>query len=208
MHHYQDEIQLSALMVEPMVDRLREWLAAGKLEGEDLEAALGLNAQALLDHPMDPGDWVSLSDVQGMVGRIAAEIGGEVGLSEWAREIAADWTAKPAIASMLASARRLPDAQGFAISQASSLLVRDPEWQYTGGADSFRVCFTGFSEIGSELKSMLGSLFSKLAEEVSSRPFDVRVAGLDGGDFLIFGEAEGVVAAEAESRLHQAALIP
>lgn len=217
----QYETQLSALFVAPIADLLRGWTLAGKLDEDDLDRALGANAQALLDHPMDPSDWAQLSDIEGMVGLAASELGGEAGLVEWADDVVSAWMASGEFSTLLESARALIDSEGFAVSQASALFVRDPRWQYEGGVGGFSVRVGGVAEASPALKALLGGFLSRLAERVSEASFDVRVEGVDGvdgtsgvnaADLVIFGEAEteseGGTDPLAKGRLHRAALIP
>ncbi len=204
----QDETQLSAFFVTPVADLLRRWTLAGKLDEDDLERTLSANAQALVDHPMDPADWAQLSDVEGMVGLAASELGGEAGLVDWAEEVVSEWIDSGQLSDLLGSARALVDSEGFAVSEASSLFVREPRWQYEGSARGFSVRVSGVAEASPALKALLGGILSRLAEQVSEVSFDVRVDGVDASDLVIFGEAENGPDPSAEGRLHRAALIP
>jgi len=201
-------IELSGLLVQPIADRVRAWYQAGKLDEDDLERALSTEARAFVDHSIAAGDWAPLSDVEGLVGLAAEQIGGETGLVEWADEIVGDWLLEASVEGLMVRARGIVDGPGFVVSQASELLVRNSVWRYDGGRDGFSVRLIGIAEASPALKALIGSTLARLAAGADSRDFDVRFDGLDGEELVVFGELEISDTALAESRLHRAALIP
>lgn len=201
-------IHLSGLIVEPIAERIRGWNVAGKISEEDLENALSGDARALIDHSLSEEDWASLDDVEGLVGLVAEQIGGETGLVEWADEIVSDWQEKAAIENLVKVGCSLTDSPGFVVSQASALLLRDADWLYDGGRSSFNVRLRGMSEVSPALKALIGALLARLAMISTDLEFDVRFDGVDDGDLVVFGEiAEQESDEGGKGRLHQAALI-
>lgn len=204
----QNQTKLSAFFVSPVADFLRSRTLSGKLDEDEIERTLSANAQAILDHSMDPSDWAELRDVEGMVSLVASELGGEAGLVEWAEEVVTGWIEAGTLDALLESARALVDSQGFAVSQASALFVREPAWEYEGNDRGFSVRVRGVAEASPALKALLGGILSRLGRRVSPVSFDVRVEGVDSKDLVIFGEAQDGEDISAEGRLHRAALIP
>jgi hypothetical protein len=201
-------IHLSGLIVEPITERIRVWNVAGKISEEDLENALSEDARTLIDHSIAEADWVSLDDVESLVGLVAEQIGGETGLVEWADEIVLGWREKAVIQNLVKAGRSLTDSPGFVVSQASALFLRDADWHYDGGRSSFNVRLGGMGELSPALKALIGALLARLAIMPTDLDFDVRFDGVDGGDLVVFCEIVGQESNEGgEGRLHQAALI-
>lgn len=207
-------IQLSGLLIQPLAARLRDWSLAGKLCEDDFERALTHDGRALLDTPLPAADWAPLRDVEGLVSLAADQLGGEPGLVDWADEIVTGWKHSDSLARLLRGARALVDAPGFVVSQASELLVREPDWRYDGGRSAFAVRLRGLGSASPALKALVGALLARLATEVQVRDFDVRFDGVDGQELVVFGEVEVAEesaddedAANDESRLHRAALV-
>jgi hypothetical protein len=201
------EIHLSGLLVQPIAQRVRDWNADGKITEDDLEHALTTNARALIDHSMGLADWASLQDVEGLVGLVAEQIGGEPGLVEWAEEIIECWRGEEPIEGLVRAGQSLLDAPGFIVCQASEILVRDADWLYDGGRSAFMVRLCGMNDASPALKSLLGALLARLAVVPEGLDFDVRFDGVDANDLVVFGELPSDDDAGRESRLHQAALI-
>ncbi len=201
-------IQLSGFMVQPIARRIRDWNQSGKISEEDLDRSLSTDARALVDHSLALADWAPIDDVEALVGLAAEQIGVETGLVEWAEEIVGDWQAEESIEDLIRAGRALVDSPGFVLSQVSRLVLRDADWSYEGGRSSFSVRLHGMADVSPALKALIGALFARLAVVPCDRDFDVRFDGIDDGDLIIFGESlAGDGAVEAESRLHQAALI-
>ncbi|MAG32692.1 MAG: hypothetical protein CL908_17570 [Deltaproteobacteria bacterium] len=210
-HPIPSETQLSGLLVQPLAERIREWYLAGKLDEGDLERALSNDGHALVDHPVGSGEWVPLSDVEGLVTLVAEQLGGEAGLADWASEIVEGWQGADPVRELVQVARSLVDAPGFVVSQASELLVCEPDWRYDGGRSAFAVRLRGVEAASSSLKALLGALLARLANAVQDLAFDVRFEGVDADELVVFGEiaADGEIEGEElqESRLHRAALV-
>ena len=201
-------IHLSGLVAAPIAQRIRDWHLVGKISEEDLDHALSSDGRALVDHSLAFGDWVPAEDVEGLVGLAAEQIGGETGLVEWADEIIAGWRSESAIKDLIHAGRALADSPGFVVSQTSGLVVRDADWSYDGGRTSFSVRLHGLGEMSPALKALIGALLARMALLPTDLEFDVRFDGIDGEDLIVFGEAPGGTDDDqAESRLHQAALI-
>lgn len=201
-------IQLSGFMVQPVARRIRDWNQSGKVSEEDLDRSLSTDARALVDHSLALADWVPIDDVEALVGLAAEQIGVETGLVEWAEEIVGDWQTEESIEDLIRAGRALVDSPGFVLSQVSRLVLRDADWLYEGGRSSFSVRLHGMADVSPGLKALIGALFARLAVVPCDCDFDVRFDGIDDGDLIIFGESlAGDGSVEAESRLHQAALI-
>lgn len=203
-----ESIEVSGLLVQPLADRVRQWVHAGKLDEDDLERALSSQARDFVDHSIAARNWVPLSDIEGLVTLAAEQLGGETGLVEWADEIVRDWLLEASVDGLMNRARSLVDGPGFIVSQSSELLVRADGWCYDGGRESFAVRLLGMAGASPALKALLGATLARLAAAASAREFDVRFEGVDGEELVIFGELEMGDATLAESRLHRAALIP
>lgn len=200
-------IHLSGLLVGPMAQRIRTWTLDGKINEDDLEYALTTDARALVDHEMSVADWAPLQDVEGLVGLIAEQTGGETGLVEWAEELVEGWRNEALIDDLIRRGQSLVDAPGFVVSQATELLVRDADWHYDGGRSTFSVRLCGLGDASPALKALIGALLARLAMASRGRDFEVRFDGVDGDDLVVFGEALSGNDSKEESRLHQAALI-
>lgn len=201
-------IQLSGLIVQPIARRIQDWNFDGKISEEDLDHALSSDARALVDHSLALGDWAPVEDVENLVGLAAEQIGGETGLVEWADEIVSDWQAEASIEDLIHAGRGLADSPGFVVSQVSGLIVRDADWIYDGGRNSFSVRLRGLGDVSPALKALIGALLARLAVAPTNLDFDVRFDGIDGDDLVVFGEApDGSDDGRGVSRLHQAALI-
>jgi hypothetical protein len=201
-------IEVSGLLLQPLAERVRGWLAEGKLDENDLEQALTSDARAYVDHQVARGDWARLADVEGLVDLIAEQLGGEPGIVEWAGEVVEDWLLEPPIEQLLWSARRLTDAPGFVVSQTSERLVRQGAWHYEGGAERFTVRLSGIGAASAPFKALVGGTLARLAERAGASAFDVRFDGIDGDELVVFGELECDDRSLSESRLQRAALIP
>ncbi len=201
-------IELSGLLVQPIADRVRGWIQAGKLDEDDLERALSTEARAIVDHSIALTDWAPLRDVEGLIGLAAEQIGGETGLVEWADEIVGDWLMETSIDTLMAGAREIVDGPGYVVSQASELILRESRWRYDGGRNGFSVRLCGLAGASPALKALLGSTLARLAAVADAREIDVRFDGIDGDELVVFGELERGDSTLAESRLHRAALIP
>ncbi|HEB91779.1 MAG TPA: hypothetical protein ENI85_19545 [Deltaproteobacteria bacterium] len=200
-------IHLSGLFVQPIADRVRIWNEEGKLDEGELDRTLSPDARALVDHSIGTGDWVPMRDVEGLIGLVAEQLGGETGLVEWAEEVVASWEGEEEIVRLLRSGRSLTDAPGFLVSQAAGMLLRDADWFYEGGWSAFSVRIRGLHGASLALKALLGALLARLAIARGGRGFDVRFDGIDGDDLLVFGEVPSDENARGESRLHRAALV-
>lgn len=200
-------IHLSGHLVGPIAQRIRAWNLDGKITEDDLEYALTADARALVDHSTGFVDWAPLEDVEGLVGLVAEQIGGETGLVDWADDLVECWQDEAPFEDLIRAGRSLADAPGFVVSQASELLVRDADWVYDGGRSSFTVRLRGLGDASPALKALLGALLARLAVAPRGRDFDVRFDGIDGDDLVVFGEALSDDDSSQESRLHQAALI-
>ena len=200
-------IFLSGLLIAPIAERIRALCLEGKIQEDDLEFALTADARSLLDHSMGFVDWTPLEDVEGLVGLVAEQIGGETGLVDWSQDLVEDWRDDAAIEDLIRGASALVDTPGFVVSQASELLVRDADWFYDGGRSAFSVRLRGMGDMSSTLKALLGGVLSRLATAPQGRDFDVRFDGVDHDDLVVFGEAMCGEDPEGESRLHRAALI-
>jgi hypothetical protein len=200
-------IHLSGLFVQPIIQRVREWNAEGKITEDDLERALSTDARAHVDHSIGRSDWASLGDVECLVALAAEQIGGETGFVEWAEEVVESWGEEESIERLMRAGRSLPDAPGFIVSQVSEILVRDADWLYDGGRLAFSVRLRGMSHASPALKSFLGALLAGIAVASKDRDFDVRFEGVDHDDLVIFGEHPVHDDVGRESRLHRAALI-
>ena len=75
-----DSIELSGLLVQPIARRVSDGVVSGKLDEDDLERALSADARNWVDHVLPATDWAPLQDVEGLVGLVAAQLGGETGL--------------------------------------------------------------------------------------------------------------------------------
>ena len=201
-------IEFSGLLVQPVAQRVQEWFLAGKIDEGELERGLTSAARAYVDHSIAGRDWAPIFDVEGLVRLAADQLGGETGLVDWAEEIVQGWMLEGPVEALIASARRIVDGPGLVASQASELLFRASGWQYEGSRESFCVRLQGVEKASPALKALLGATLGRLAAAGDPRDFDVRFDGLDGGELMIFGEAEAADVAAAESRLHRAALIP
>ncbi len=202
-----ESIHLSGLFVQPIADRIRGWNDEGKLDEGELDRALTADARALVDHSIGAEDWVSLENVEGLIGLVAEQLGGETGLVEWASEIVESWQGEERIARVLRSGRSLTDAPGFVVSQAAGMLLRDADWFYEGGWSAFSVRIHGLHGASLALKALLGALLARLAASRGGREFDVRFDGIDGDDLVVFGEMPSDEHMRGESRLHRAALV-
>ena len=201
-------VDLSGLFVQPIADRVRSFVDAGKFDEDDLERALSTDARNLLDHSLGLAEWTPLHDVEDLVGLVSEQLGGEPGLVEWADEIVSDWVLEAPLEDLMARARRLVDGPGFAVSLMSEQLLRAKGWRYEGGREGFSVRLLGTANASPGLKALLGAILSRLAASADARSFDVRFEGVDGDELVVFGELEMGDATLAESRLHQAALVP
>lgn len=200
-------IHLSGLLVGPIAQRIRAWNLAGKISEEDLENALSTDARSLVDYSTGFVDWAPLEDVEGLVGLIAEQIGGDTGLVEWAQDLVEGWQDEAPIEDLIRGGQSLADSPGFVVSQASALLVRDADWVYDGGRSGFSVRLRGLSHATPALKVLLGAILARLAMAPGGREFDVRFDGIEDDDLVVFGEALAFDDPNEESRLHQAALI-
>ncbi len=202
-------VQLSGLLVKPLVERLSDWIESGKLDEHVLDAALTPDARSLLE-PSDVGmAWIPLADVESIVDVVAGQLGGEPGLVEWAPEIVERWLEEEPVRAIGARARGLVDAAGFVVAQASEQLVRQPDWRYRGGRLAFRAELRGLPTASASLKALIGALLSRLVERTAEGFDDVRVDGVDAEHLAVFGERDepGSDSGSARSRLHRAALV-
>jgi len=201
-------IELSGLFLQPLANRVRGWLDAGKLDEDDLESALTSNARAFLDHPLAACDWATLEDVESLIALASSQLGGDTGLVEAAESIVDEWCRSEEIGALVEISRGLIDGPGFLVCQASERLVRHSAWVYEGGRDAFSLRVEGCESASLELRALLGGTLSRLSTRAEARVYDVRFEGVDGSDLVVFGELESGLAEQEESRLHRAALIP
>jgi len=201
-------IELSGLFIEPLAQRIADWLDTGKLDEADLDGALTPNARALVDPSTDSTDWVPLADVETLVAVVAGQLGGEAGLAGWAQTVVDGWADEQRVVSILQDARGLVDAPGYVVIESSKRLIRASDWHYEGGRNRFSVRLCGLESASSDLKALLGALLSRLAEATEQGFEDVRFEGGAAADLLVCGERSGVdpIDEESESRLHRAAL--
>lgn len=202
-------LRLSGHFLQPLSLLVEEWLGEGKLDEDELEHALEPNARALVDHGIHPTDWAPLEVAESLVALVAARLGGEPGLVDWAREIANGWRDLEPMSGLIQRATGLVDAPGFVVSHASAALLRDADWYYEGGRTRFAVRLRGVESARPELKALLGALLARLVDSVPGIDFDVRFSGVDEGELVVFGERaeDASVDPASESRLHRAALI-
>ncbi len=201
-----NEIYLSGLFAQPIAQRVRDWVAAGKVSEDDLDRELTTEARAHVEHSIGLDDWASLEDIEGLIELASQQLGGDTGLVEWADEIVEAWCEEERLERVLHAGRSLMDTPGFIVSQASEILIRDADWFYEGGRSVFSVRFAGIGDASSKLKSLLGASLARLAAAAGDHDFDVRFEGVDSDDLVVFGEAPVRDEAEGGSRLHQAAL--
>lgn len=200
-------IYLSGLLVGPIAQWIRARNLDGKISEDDLDFSLTADARALVDHSTGFVDWAPIEDVEGLVGLIAEQIGGETELVQWADDLVQCWQSEPSIEDLVRGGQSLADAPGFVVSQAAELLVRDADWLYDGGRSGFTVRIRGLAGASPSLKIILGALLARLGIACSGRDFDVRFDGIDGDDLVVFGESLVGNDSEEVSRLHRAALI-
>ena len=200
---------LRALFVEPLAERVRGWLASGKLTDDEVDRALSAEARAWVEGACEATRATPLEDVETLVALVAEQLGGEAALSDLAGEIVASWVARGPIEALLRAAPPLVDGAGFVASQASEWLVVAPDWSYAGGRDEFELRIQGLAAASPALRALLGALLARLAAAGSQSALDVRVRGVDDAELVIAGRAASSRAADpaGESRLHRAALI-
>ena len=200
---------LRPLFVEPLADRVRGWLASGKLGEDDLDHALSAPARAWVEGACDATAATPLEDVETLVALVARQLGEEAALSDLAGEIAAEWGTRGPIEGLLRAARPHVDGPGLVASQASEWLVVAPDWAYEGGRELFELRIRGLSAASPALRALLGALLARLAAAGSKRALDVRVRGVDEAVLVIAGRAVSATATDpaAASRLHRAALV-
>ncbi len=200
---------LRALFVEPLAERVRGWIACGKLSDDEVDRALSGEARAWVEGACEATRSTPLEDVETLVALVAEQLGGEAALSDLAGEIVAGWAARGPIEGLLRAARPLVDGAGFVASQASEWLVVAPDWSYAGGRDEFELRIQGLSAASPALRALLGALLARLAAAGSQCALDVRVRGIDDAELVIAGRVAASRAADpaGESRLHRAALV-
>ncbi len=200
---------LRALFVEPLAERVRFWLACGKLADDDVDGMLSAQARAWVEGACEATLATPLEDVETLVALVSEQLGGESALSDLAAEIVAVWVTRSPIAGLLRAALPLADGAGFVASQASECLVVAPDWSYEGGRDEFELRIDGLSAASPELRALLGALLARLAVAGSKRALDVRVRGVDDAELVIAGRIASARVADPadESRLHRAALV-
>lgn len=200
---------LRALFVEPLAERVRWWLASGKLSDDEVDHALSAGARAWVEGACEATRATPLEDVETLVALVAEQLGGEAALSDLAGQIAAEWAARPPIEGLLRAGMLLVDGAGFVASQASEWLVVAPDWSYVGGGDEFELRIRGVSAASPALRALLGALLARLAAAGSPRALDVRVRGVDDAELVIAGRVASSRTADpaGESRLHRAALV-
>ncbi len=204
-------IELRGLLAQPLALRIRDWLEAGKLDEDALDDALPSDARAWIDHPIALEDWAALGEIEALVEVAASQLGGEAGLVEWADDLVGGWLLDSPLAGVLVRGRGLVDGPGYVLSEAGTALLRRVDWRYEGGRASFGVRFEGLAELSPALKALLGACLARLAGAAQPDRFDVRFDGVDGDVLVVFGarlDASFAGGAEAEHRLHRAALIP
>ncbi len=200
---------LCAPFVEPLAERVRDFLACGKLDDDAVDRALTAPARAWVEGACEATQATPLADVESLVALVASQVGGDDGLSALADEIVAGWGARPPIAGLLRAARPLVDGPGFVVSQASDWLVVAPDWSYRGGREAFELRIRGLAEASPGLRALLGALLARLAAAGAKRALDVRVQGVDGPELVIAGRAERAGATDPAEvgRLRRAALV-
>ena len=57
-----------------------------------------------MDHSISTEDWASLEDVESLVAVVAAQLGGETGLVDWAEALVAEWLEDDSIPSLMGAA--------------------------------------------------------------------------------------------------------
>jgi len=199
---------LRALFVEALAERVRGWLADGKLDDDQVDHALSSPARAWVEGTCEATQSTPLADVETLVTLVSAQLGGESALAELADEIVSGWIARGPIAGLIRAGLPLVDGAGLVASQASEWLVVAPDWSYEGGHDAFALRLRGLSAASPALRALLGALLARLAAAGSKRAVDIRVCGVDEAELVIEGHAlksRGSDPAE-ESRLHRAAL--
>ncbi len=202
-------IELSGLFIQPLAQRIAGWLDTGKLDEADLDGALTPNARSIVDLATDFIDWVPLDDVETLVAVVAAQLGGETGLADWAQTIVEGWADEQLFVSILQDARGLVDAPGYVVIQSSKRLIRYSDWQYEGGRDRFSVRLLELETASSDLKALLGALLSRLAEATENGFEEVRFEGVEAAELLVCGERNvpDPIDEKGESRLHRVALV-
>lgn len=199
---------LRALFVEALAERVRCWLAEGKLDDDQVDDGLSGPARAWVEGTCEATQSTPLEDVETLVALVSAQLGGDAALAELADGIVAGWIARGPVGGLIRAGLPLVDGAGLVASQASEWLVVAPDWSYEGGAETFALRLRGLSAASPALRALLGALLARLAAAGSKRAFDIRVGGIDEPELVIEGHAlppRGSDPAD-ESRLHRAAL--
>jgi hypothetical protein len=201
-------IELSGLIIAPLVQRIAGWLDTGKLDEAELDGALTPNARSIVDPSTDFTDWVPLADVETLVAVVAGQLGGETGLADWAQTVVDGWADEQRVVSIRQAARGLVDGPGYVVIQSSKQLIRDSDWHYEGGRNRFSVRLGGLETASSDLRALLGALLSRLAEATENGFEDVRFEAVAATDLLVFGKRNAMdpIDEKSEIRLHRAAL--
>jgi len=178
-----------AAFVEPLAERVRAWLAEGKLDEDDLDRVLTAPARARVDGVCEASAATAAEDVESLVALLAGQLGGEAGLEELAGEIARGSFAERLLEPIQRAAQALVDGAAFAASQAADRLVADPDWRVESGRDGFALELRGVAGASPALKALLGGLLARIAGSSARSALDVRVEGQDGGALVVRGVA-------------------
>lgn len=198
-----------AAFIQPLVERVRDWHAQGKLGLDDLDRGLSGPARAIVEGACEASSALAEEDVESLVALVAEQLGGEAALSELAGEIASEWLVCAPIDELVRTARPLVDDAGFVAAQASEWLAVAPDWTYAGCGERFELTLRGLAGASPALKALFGGLVARLAAAGAKRALDVRVRGVDEPVLVIEARAgsSDALDPERESRLHRAALV-
>ena len=199
---------LRAPLVEALATRVRDGLAAGKLDEDTVDRALTGTARAWVEGACDATAATPLEDVESLVALVASQRGAEAELAALADEVVACWGVHPQVSAGQRAAASLVDGPGFIASQASEWLIASPDWVYAGGRDGFAIELRGLHRATPALRALVGALVARMSQAGTSSPLDVRVLGVEGEALVVAGRASNahVIDPAEESRLHRAAL--
>lgn len=201
------DIHLNGLLVEPIIERVRDWNQRGKITEDDLDRALSTEARALVEYAIGKEDWARLQDVEEVLTLVGEQIGDETDVVDWADAIVGAWRQDRRVDDLVRAGRSLTDPPGFVVSQLSEALIRGGWWCYEGGRAGFSVRLERLAGASPILKTLLGAALARMANAATGQAYDTRFTGVDDDDLVVFGEVEREDRETSESRLHRAALV-